>query len=506
MKRVKISPPRPEEIYKHREDSHKANTSRQKYHGHPARRTASGGLARLAPRMRGRMPGKLVDFYGGICFLLISFFFLAVIHTASAGVMQDAEKALFVNFMVDFATPEGAGFWKGWNYSNDKVRHNPETKDAAGRRDIASCYYPVIGIYDMTDPDLAAYHCQLMKMSGIDGAVFTLGFYKDPNHGNNKRGNYHQKVMTNYLTQMEQYGLKGALLFEDKANWLWNSKLKNRTETVWAAFHDLEQWIESFEPVQYRIAGRPLVFLFSYGTKIPGRGESRFSPTELNQWKQGLEAEAQPVFVAQWFSTSYVGALDGYFEWPFISGKPPEGVVCRRYNDYAKEVSIWEARHEEMYVNLSNGNYQFVAGGVWPGFEDSGCCGWGKGNRIIPRFDGKIYTYHWKRMIQSDYPVVQVATWNDWYEGTVIEPTHEFGYQYLEMTRAYAAQWRREEIPEGNLKVPEWIYKIRKQSRNKRILRKAAKAGTAIAEGDYKKAEALIKPYVEKLSLDKTVF
>ena len=88
----------------------------------------------------------------------------------------------------------------------------------------------------------------------------------------------------------------------------------------------------------------------------------------------------------------------------------------------------------------------------------------------------------------------------------MIEPTHEFGYQYLEMTRAYAAQWRREEIPEGNLKVPEWIYKIRKQSRNKRILRKAAKAGTAIAEGDYKKAEALIKPYVEKLSLDKTVF
>ena len=35
--------------------------------------------------------------------------------------------------------------------------------------------------------------------------------------------------------------------------------------------------------------------------------------------------------------------------------------------------------------------------------------------------------------LQSKAAIVQVATWNDWGEGTVIEPSREFGYRDLEM-------------------------------------------------------------------------
>src|SRR5205823_12093887 len=36
---------------------------------------------------------------------------------------------------------------------------------------------------------------------------------------------------------------------------------------------------------------------------------------------------------------------------------------------------------------------------------------------------------------QSGAPLVQLATWNDWGEGTAIEPSEEFGYRDLEVVQ-----------------------------------------------------------------------
>ena len=35
-------------------------------------------------------------------------------------------------------------------------------------------------------------------------------------------------------------------------------------------------------------------------------------------------------------------------------------------------------------------------------------------------------------------PSVQISTWNDYGEGTIIEPTKEFKYQYLEILQKFA--------------------------------------------------------------------
>ena len=40
--------------------------------------------------------------------------------------------------------------------------------DSAGRREIASHAYPLIGPYDSNDPHVLEYHVLLMKLAGID--------------------------------------------------------------------------------------------------------------------------------------------------------------------------------------------------------------------------------------------------------------------------------------------------------------------------------------------------
>lgn len=39
-------------------------------------------------------------------------------------------------------------------------------------------------------------------------------------------------------------------------------------------------------------------------------------------------------------------------------------------------------------------------------------------------------------VFDGPWPVVQLVTWNDYGEGTMIEPTHEFGYRFPELIQA----------------------------------------------------------------------
>ena len=60
--------------------------------------------------------------------------------------------------------------------------------------------------------------------------------------------------------------------------------------------------------------------------------------------------------------------------------------------------------------------------------------------------------------------MVQISTWNDWGEGTVIEPSAEFGYRDLEV----AQRLRRRHVEPGfsatadDLRLPHRLFKLRK--------------------------------------------
>lgn len=83
-------------------------------------------------------------------------------------------------------------------------------------------------------------------------------------------------------------------------------------------------------------------------------------------------------------------------------------------------------------------NLEFATGGVWAGFDDRDCS-WGL-NRWIDRQNGAVYDSTWNYIHTYDslhpnslIPLnwVYVTTWNDFNEGTEIEPSTEFRYKYL---------------------------------------------------------------------------
>src|SRR5690349_17853347 len=77
---------------------------------------------------------------------------------------------VFMHYMPWFDTPATLG-GSNWGYHWKFNNQNPNIVDASGKRQIASHYYPKIGPYASSDPNVVEYHMLLMKLSGVDGLM-----------------------------------------------------------------------------------------------------------------------------------------------------------------------------------------------------------------------------------------------------------------------------------------------------------------------------------------------
>ena len=78
-------------------------------------------------------------------------------------------------------------------------------------------------------------------------------------------------------------------------------------------------------------------------------------------------------------------------------------------------------------------------GGAYPGFKDfykEG--GWGDGPGFTYDYNnGETFAANLQKAKTNNMSLLQLITWNDFGEGTMIEPTVEFGYTMLEKLQAF---------------------------------------------------------------------
>ena len=100
---------------------------------------------------------------------------------------------------------------------------------------------------------------------------------------------------------------------------------------------------------------------------------------------------------------------------------------------------------------------------AFPGYYDIYKeAGVGPSYGYLDRLNGFTFSSTLQQALIHHPNVIQIATWNDYGEGTIIEPTGEFGYQYLEIVQAIrdsldsAFQFQTED-----LQLPLRIYNMR---------------------------------------------
>ena len=89
--------------------------------------------------------------------------------------------------------------------------------------------------------------------------------------------------------------------------------------------------------------------------------------------------------------------------------------------------------------NTTNNTHKIWAAGVIPGYDDTRIPG-RTGTYIVPRNNGTTYQQSWAGALSSQPDWVTITSFNEWFEGAMIEPSVTYGNQYLILTQQYAKQ------------------------------------------------------------------
>ncbi len=348
---------------------------------------------------------------------------------------QDAPRArprprILVHVMPWFESKPVSGHW-GWHWTMGRL--DPERVDPTGRRAIASHLYPLIGPYDSADPDVLEYQTLLMRIAGIDGVV--ADWYGSEDF--NDYAAIHQRTRL-LLEATRRRGLSHAVCYEDRVIRAMAEKTKlSPAQAVEHALNHLrfcqDHWFK--DPAYVRWRGSPVLLVFGPDYLKPDQWESLLGGLDPRPALFTLH-ERKP-------------AAAGRFAWPPMWAAK-DGVLDQA--GLAQYLDRFGAQEGPMIAAAFPGFHDFYQeAGVQPSH-----------GRLEAR-GGETLRFTLKRALASGAPIVQVATWNDFGEGTCIEPTREFGYVPLETIQVArraldpAFPYRPEQ-----LRLPRVVYQLRK--------------------------------------------
>ena len=268
-----------------------------------------------------------------------------------------------------------------------------------GATGVASWFAPMIGEYSSNDGNVIEYQLLTMKYAGIDGVLVDWpglnGAYDRPQNKINSDA---------IINRTAAFGLEFGVCYEDQY-----------ADSLDAAKNDMAYVRDNFfsKPNHIKVGGVPALLVF---------GPKKF--TNSGDWDSIFSVfPTKPMFFPIWYSPTFAnkisatGTARGAFAWLADNG--------------LKGVSDFDTGNDgvnsgqKIPVIYPGFNPYYAAGG-WPGptykisftLKPDGTEG---GNTMSSTFELGKY---------AGDPL-QIATWNDYGEGTMVEPTNQLQYQSL---------------------------------------------------------------------------
>jgi len=378
-------------------------------------------------------------------------------------------KPVFVYYMPWFAAKPYSTNW-GWHWTMDHF--NPDLRDAAGQQQIASWYYPLIGPYDSTDPTVLEYHVLLMRLAGIDGVMVDwYGSTEDFDYGANNRATARLFDFT------RKAGLKFAICYEDQTiQHLISAGRLGETESIRHAQQEMLYLQTNYfgDPSYFRVNGQPLLQNF---------GPQYFQAS--TNWEEIFSVLAPSNHPALFTEDNRLAAGLGAFDWPpmWMSQLPGTGGVLSgaALNNYLagfeKRAEAWPGfiasafpRFHDIYQRAGVRNY------------------WGYlGDR-----NGQTLRETLGRAVTNASAMVLIVTWNDFGEGTAVEPTTEYGFRDLGLIQDFRSQFID---PQFHFRTNDLALAVRLYQLRRRVAPGSAAAGhldeafTNLAAGNIQAAQ-----------------
>ncbi len=398
-------------------------------------------------------------------FFRLGWVLLFLLFVLPDSIWAQERPVVLAHYMPWFNSKEVSGEW-GWHW---KLKNrNPEIL-AGDRRDIASHYYPLMGPYDSSDPEALECHVLLLKITGIDGVI--LDWYGIKEHWDYGVNHKNTQAM---IRAIKKGKLKYAICYEDQTiGHLIQAKKVKDSGGIKHGLEVMRYLANDFfpDPNYVRVDGRPLLLVF---------GPQFFADGQMKEICDSVTPA--PFLYALPHLVSKANA-DGAFGWPPVSGG--KEIKPEKWSDYLDQLYLPKAEARRPIAT------------VFPQFHDYYQEGEGRPSfGSISSQEGKTMTTTIQRAWESEAEVIQIATWNDFGEGTMIEPTREFGYQFLEaiQNQVYALDAAKLKSNRLALSLPIRLYKLQKfHVNNKAIAGDLERVSELLFDEEYEAAAEQIR-------------
>ena len=345
---------------------------------------------------------------------------------------------------------------------------DPDKVSKNGQREVASFDYPLIAPYDSNDGHTLECHVLLMKFAGIKGVVIDwYGIEDFRDYATIHRNTQH---MIEYIKKAE---LQFAICYEDHTvkHMIEGQFLQKQEDHTHGK--KVLQWLDNnwFSDDAYiKLDDQPVLLVF---------GPQYFKAEQWDHMMLGLSKRPRLYGLPHLLQET---KTSGVFGWPPVSGG---GEVVP---------AVWKEYLCQLYTKGST--EEAVIAVAFPGFHDIYKeVGLHKSIGYIDDQAGKTFIETFERAWNSKSQFIQIATWNDYGEGTAIEPTKSFKYQYLEEVQKYTQTC----FSQNDLQLPVMLYELKKKHmKNTVAMEDLKQVSTLLFSSKCAEARALLQQYLVK--------
>jgi uncharacterized protein YraI len=316
-------------------------------------------------------------------------------------------------------------------------------------------------LYTSAEPATIQRHVAQAQGAGID--AFVQSWY-GPQEANNQ-------TETNFRTLLDiaqNSGFKAAVDVETSGPFFGDANAVKDALATLLATH-------AQHPAYLRYQGKPVIFFWR---------QQRFSVDEWQNIRSQVDPNRDTYWIAEGVDIAYQDVFDGHHLYSIAWAASP-----------ADQLAKWSNRVSN-YETTNQVDRLWVATAM-PGYDDT---------RLprddafaVPRRNGDYYRETWRGAVASQPDMVIITSFNEWPEGTHIEPSQGYGNLYLDITRelvtdlrgalpaipaAVMAQTPAQETPDGPYIQVEAITNIRQgPSTEFDVVGTLAAGGTASVTG-----------------------
>jgi hypothetical protein len=265
--------------------------------------------------------------------------------------------------------------------------------------------------YASRDRATMARHIDQAKSAGIDALV--VSWYGPRVDGN--------QTETNFRAMLDEAAARGFRLAVDF----------EVTSPFMGSAGDVQQALRTLldthaqHPAYLRYQGKPVIFFWR---------QQRFDLGTWSAIRAAVDPDHRSLWIEEGVDVAPLSVFDGHHLYS-VTWNPPTDMAYTA-NKFARRVRDQASRLGAPKVYVAT---------VMPGYDDRKT---GRGNAFaVGREDGAYYERSWRAAIGSSPDWIVITSFNEWPEGTYIEPSQAYGNRYLDLTANWSAVFHNSAPP-----------------------------------------------------------